>query len=1637
MPETPVVKPIRTSIKIAAKVVQIARLIYLMPTPQDFANRIAADIIYMSSLIQKFVSDINKVMDGYSNIPWDYLNNQLYSVVDSANNVLNRAQAYSDYMVENTLGLGKDVLALGNEVYEMSIDVATHGAQTASSFGAAIASTSEDILGNHDVAQKIRDNVPGWTPADGDNPIKEAMGAVAEAEAKAKGIIDDVANDAKDAVNSAGQFVQSIINKLKGMVDKMSADVDAAFGNIINKDQILDTTGKLSGLSGYDKALASQVVGATSTAINNIVQNFSLGKFVTAFLGVATNAVLITTGLNELPPVNFDKMLDEFRGQLEKNPLKNVMSDISFDDLIEYDPTTYNNLVESFELELKKQREANLNKKKNIFNVKSAEAKEYIKASISWYNNMSKTERNNIKSAMNEIKKKRKKAKNAKVAVKLKDVVLQELKKLQDECKKFAKRLEEEWNAMLKQYKDAVKEIETFFHLDGPGDQYVEDLCLDINQQCANIVQLCTIDMPVELAGSATKAALPYCFGMAIPNYAHNVVSFIVDIKIILKFIMDLISYVMKILDDIKKIAQLFLIAFKKLRDMINQLLDMLGLGWLMDLVEDIIDTLNDKVDETCEKLEGTLTPVYLKDLNMYPGMLDEVQKFVSEFSGLVASQQKYNNTTNTLVRNELNTNFQSMYEKIGLTPDTGYINGLLVMMGVEPIDLTKNEGNTFTGWSYLNEVSYQPFYNPVSFGSGDYRFNFSFDENVRTVEYHRLTSGYNNEHILEGLKDRIKQIKAHDAVYIAAYKTPHFPRNSVNMSSQTKSLRTYNDIDFTIQTSYDPSVIDSWVYYHPNLNHYGYDIVANAIGKTGKIYYSEIKLSKETKEKYETFMQNAANKPTPSNDWLSEVIAKPKPIGPWSGLNINGDSIITANEAFYWFGLDNETDDMYEMFNPPNTPTFDELYGDGGSDSNDDKEDDSTGYIINLSVKTDTGTAVNGLAQVNVDGKNNYVNFNRKGNEMHEKKVWNYLSTSVSKFGGKCMGNRIGYKLSETIIETDWSIENALFNYKTATFSYEVDGGTQTNLSKSENVTLKNGTYTYYDSVLEKDVNITINSQVYTINPSNVTIVNNSSIKIPTIHNGKSVTVTIPTSGNNITISDNKIRFIEGSKVIIIDTVRLVVIENKKLNIYGMVSSNVIEFNDENLSNQYCIPKGDPVTINANIHFKDTGSGSVDEIYENKSCTINLNVYSATGKMTNGFSQITANGIDYSKSYEVIGSKLSEKKTWNYLPGDVEEFDARCVGDRQNPNEKENVISTYWNIKNAKCKYNEVKNNKIVRTVEITNGERYNYPYSDSEPNKVILNGNSLIEYNVENANMLNLANCVFNNGSTDATVNVTIRFTLSDDIPSGEGSEGGSGGFESDSTGGGTPENIDLVVGTHDVEGKSYEPGTDDSDDSDDDHNNKDDKFPLTVEKSKDDDDEFNITEIGGYKTVDEPENSDEEPNYRVTGKKTSDDTIEIDLSKPGNGILDIDDKKITILGKPDNNGNYDKNDKKIYIRVIDDDDNLPNKKLVIDDFGIYTKDIDDNNEDNIKPSKIWDNMSAPLDIIPSRPNVGDDNNATIVSGGVYGSVARIWIDGKDGNKESRLVFVKNRILKNGDWIIVKCPDGKQRYFQAHINN
>ena len=71
-------------------------------------------------------------------------------------------------------------------------------------------------------------------------------------------------------------------------------------------------------------------------------------------------------------------------------------------------------------------------------------------------------------------------------------------------------------------------------------------------------------------------------------------------------------------------------------------------------------------------------------------------------------------------------------------------------------------------------------------------------------------------------------------------------------------------------------------------------------------------------------------------------------------------------------------------------------------------------------------------------------------------------------------------------------------------------------------------------------------------------------------------------------------------------------------------------------------------------------------------------------------------------------------------------------------------------------------------------------------------------------------------------------------------------------------------------------------------------------------------------------------------------------------------------------------------------------------------------------------FDGENIPDDDVNKGDDNKDDNiTADILDRTIHGSVIKIWVDG-----ETKYVFVKNQIIKEGDWILV---NGK--HYQAQL--
>ena len=89
-----------------------------------------------------------------------------------------------------------------------------------------------------------------------------------------------------------------------------------------------------------------------------------------------------------------------------------------------------------------------------------------------------------MRSAIKEIEKYRKQIKNAKQTSTLKSIIGDELNNFKKEIEYRSNSIKSDWESMMKQYRDAIKEIKEFFSTGGSCDMFIDDCCNQINKDC-------------------------------------------------------------------------------------------------------------------------------------------------------------------------------------------------------------------------------------------------------------------------------------------------------------------------------------------------------------------------------------------------------------------------------------------------------------------------------------------------------------------------------------------------------------------------------------------------------------------------------------------------------------------------------------------------------------------------------------------------------------------------------------------------------------------------------------------------------------------------------------------------------------------------------------------------------------------------------------------------------------------------------------------------------------------------------------------------------------------------------------------------------------------------------------------------
>ena len=633
----------RKGIKVMAVVCQTAQFVSLMPKPKDFVTRIVGDVVYLSAQLTKLSEDMNKLLDSYADIPVNYFMTQVNSITGSLSGITNRLNTYTQNGVNQIAGLGENALNTISEITGAAIDTTGSLTSAVVSLGSAVVQTPVNILGQTDTGEEINDAaeiVLEWTnngfkmiKDDVTKPINDVTNKLNNLKSGVTDTINGATNTVNDKIQEAQKWIQTLINDLRDKVQKLSNLMDTGFKDVTGLSSISKGAATIStGLAeSGEESLAGTATQSITSSLSNVINNFSISKVVFAFAGVITQSAIVKLGLDQLPPIDFESMMYKIRDDItmtEDDLYKQYqqLSDSTYNDIIKfgedvsknpsefrnYSAENYDKFKDEFEDELKKQREDIRTRMKFAKNDR----------------NQATIAKKEMRSAIKEIEKYRKQIKNAKQTSTLKSIIDDELKNFKKEIEYRSNSIKSDWESMMKQYRDAIKEIKEFFSTGGSCDMFIDDCCNQINKDCNDIKEMCK-NLASQLIGCTIKVAMPADIGPVFPNPAYKISDFLMDVKTIIKFIKDLITSIIDIINNVNKLARIMLNGINSLKEIIDEFLNIIGLKWLMNLVQNIINLFGNNIKSARLRLENTLSPVYFSDTKEYENSLEALESLL------------------------------------------------------------------------------------------------------------------------------------------------------------------------------------------------------------------------------------------------------------------------------------------------------------------------------------------------------------------------------------------------------------------------------------------------------------------------------------------------------------------------------------------------------------------------------------------------------------------------------------------------------------------------------------------------------------------------------------------------------------------------------------------------------------------------------------------------------------------------------------------------------------------------------------------------------------------------------------------------------------------------------------------------
>ena len=690
--------PMRKAIKKMVQVSQCARALSLMPTAEDFAMRLIGDMRNIARMVNSISTRINQILDRYSSIPGEFLLKGFDEILDKLEDINDYAKfaikETSDVMSssvksaqEMTSALGSAVSATTSATLQIGGGL-TYGAiamganiklaMTGNGRRAMTNAVAQDVVAGNvsitgieaefetriknevgtmdDLANSIRDwtktsatnsteSIDGFFENVGGN-IDGALEWIDEKKNAADEVVDDTVGALIEKVENAKKEVEEKIERVREVFNNFVKNFDEAFG-FVNGKNFAEETFRNASNTAYEKMDSPMfdAVGEVTEEIADFIQNFNIGKVVTAIGGIVIGAGAATLAMDLLPSIDVDRMLKDIIGGVdtyridkltelnnnkyfESEPdlleIPDVPWRLSKDDLERYNASGYNKYLEEFVEENDKTRSEILEKMQNV----------QTSADLAAVTEENKEKMKENKSALKAMRKVRRDAIKAKQIEKYKGFLSIELEYLKRECQNLKVNIKNEWDSMMRQYKTAIEEIKKFFTNEGCGGSETVDRCCDrINDDADQIVELCK-SITVELSSVVVMVPTPYAIGTCIDMPVHKIVSFFKDIKIILTFLKNLIRLGIDIIAQLTILAKLIFGGFQSLADILKTLKDLIGVDMILDMIDYIVALFRPKIIDSKILLENALSPVYYNETEDYEQRVDAIEALYENENG-------------------------------------------------------------------------------------------------------------------------------------------------------------------------------------------------------------------------------------------------------------------------------------------------------------------------------------------------------------------------------------------------------------------------------------------------------------------------------------------------------------------------------------------------------------------------------------------------------------------------------------------------------------------------------------------------------------------------------------------------------------------------------------------------------------------------------------------------------------------------------------------------------------------------------------------------------------------------------------------------------------------------------------------